>query len=154
MFDRPGFLLRRAHQISAGVFEEECRDIGLTPAQFAVLTVLAAMPGIDQSSLARSVGFDKVTIMYILRGLTDRGLVERDTAPGKKRMMQLALTAEGSRFLESAQKPTEQAFVSLMSPFTEAQQKQFIKLLKILTASLEDKARAPLVIPAAPDGQD
>jgi hypothetical protein len=40
LYARPGFLLRRAHQISAAVFEDACRDLGLTPAQFGVLTVL------------------------------------------------------------------------------------------------------------------
>ena len=153
MFDRPGFLLRRAHQISAGVFEEECRDIGLTPAQFAVLTVLAASPGIDQSSLARSAGYDKVTIMYILRGLIERGFVNRSPAPGRRRLLELSLTDDGAAFLETAQKPTEQAFASLMSPFTDVQKKQFVKLLKILTTTLEDKARAPLSQPVGADSQ-
>jgi hypothetical protein len=49
--------------------------------------------------------------------------------------------------LEKAQGPTEQASALLLSPLTPAQQKQFVKLLKILTTSLEDKARAPLVLP-------
>jgi DNA-binding MarR family transcriptional regulator len=149
MYDRPGFLLRRAYQISAGVFEEECREIGLTPAQFAVITVLAARPQIDQSSLARSVGYDKVTVMYVLRGLVERGIVARAVSPAKKRAMALSLTKEGQRLLERAQQPTEQAFASLMVPFSEAQEKQFIKLLKILNASLDEKARAPLMIPDA-----
>lgn len=147
MFDRPGFLLRRAHQISAGVFEEECSEIGLTQAQFAVLTVLAATPGTDQSSLARASGYDKVTVMYILRGFFERGLVTKAAKPRKQRVMELSLTKDGQRLLELAQIPTERAFASLMSPFTDTQQKQFIKLLKILTTSLGDKARAPLKIP-------
>jgi hypothetical protein len=49
--------------------------------------------------------------------------------------------------LEQAQRPTEPASWSLLAPFTDVQQKQFIKLLKILNTSLEDKARAPLVLP-------
>ena len=69
LYARPGFLLRRAHQISAAVFEDECRAVGLTPAQFGVLTVLRASPGMDQSSLARALGFDKVTVLRVLRGL-------------------------------------------------------------------------------------
>ena len=47
MYARPGFLLRRAHQISAAVFEDECKSVGLTPAQFGVLTVLHSSPGLD-----------------------------------------------------------------------------------------------------------
>ena len=147
MYDRPGFLLRRAYQISTGVFELECRDLALTPAQFAVLSVLAATPDIDQARLSRTLGFDKVTIMYILRGLAERGLVTRATAAGKGRRIALSLTRAGSALLEDAQAPTELASASLLAPFTEAQQKQFLKLLKILTSSLEDKARAPLNMP-------
>src|ERR1700749_3730239 len=81
LYARPGFLLPRAHQISAAVFEDECRDLGLTPAQFGVLTVLKTHPGLGQSSLARALGFDKVTVLRVLRGLESRGLVERGPAP-------------------------------------------------------------------------
>ena len=58
LYARPGFLLRRAHQISAAVFEDECRALAITPAQFGVMTVLGAHPCMDQSSLARALGFD------------------------------------------------------------------------------------------------
>ena len=80
LYARPGFLLRRAHQISAAVFEDECRDLALTPAQFGVLTILKAHPGLGQSSLARALGFDKVTVLRVLRGLETRGFVSRAPA--------------------------------------------------------------------------
>jgi DNA-binding MarR family transcriptional regulator len=147
MYDRPGFLLRRAYQISTGLFEQECRDLSLTPAQFAVLSVLAATPEIDQARLSRCLGFDKVTIMYILRGLADRGLIEREATTGRGRRIALSLTQAGTTLLENAQRPTEQASASLLACFTEPQQKQFLRLLKILTSSLEDSARAPLIMP-------
>src|SRR3954470_7444281 len=92
LYARPGFLLRRAHQISAAVFEDECRDVGLTPAQFGVLTVLKSHPGMGQSSLARALGFDKVTVLRVLRGLESRGLVERGPAADNKRNVCVELT--------------------------------------------------------------
>ena len=55
LYAGPGFLLRRAHQISAAVFEDECKSVALTPAQFGVLNVLHASPGLDQSSLGRAL---------------------------------------------------------------------------------------------------
>ena len=87
LYARPGFLLRRAHQISAAVFEDACKDLGLTPAQFGVLTVLQAHPGMGQSSLARALGFDKVTVLRVLRGLEARGLVARVPAEDNKRCL-------------------------------------------------------------------
>src|SRR5947208_1438840 len=110
LYARPGFLLRRAHQISAAVFEDECRDLALTPAQFGVLTVLKTHPGLGQSSLARALGFDKVTVLRVLRGLESRGFVERGPAPDNKRNMCVSLTREGENILGKAHRPAERAY--------------------------------------------
>jgi MarR family transcriptional regulator, lower aerobic nicotinate degradation pathway regulator len=147
LYARPGFLLRRAHQISAAVFENECRDLALTPAQFGVLTVLKAHPGLGQSSLARALGFDKVTVLRVLRGLEARGLVARNPAPDNKRNVSVALTAEGSAVLAQAQKPAERAYKRLLAPLDRAQQAQLVELLQLLTGELEDDARAAFVYP-------
>lgn len=148
LYSRPGFLLRRAHQISAAVFEDECRAVALTPAQFGVLTVLEAHPGLGQSSLARALGFDKVTVLRVLRGLEGRGLVER-AAPDGRRTVSVALTPAGVAALAKAQKPAEKAYRRLMAPLDKAQQEQLLGLLQLLTGELEQEARAPFLPPGA-----
>ena len=145
LYTRPGFLLRRAHQISAAVFEDECRSVGLTPAQFGVMTVLRASPGMDQSSLARSLGFDKVTVLRVLRGLEARGLVDRTPAPASRRNMAVALLPEGEKLLRHAQKPADRAYERLMTPLSPEQELQLVALLLQLTEGLEDHARAAFV---------
>lgn len=147
LYARPGFLLRRAHQISAAVFEDECRSVGLTPAQFGVLTVLQASPGLDQSSLARALGFDKVTVLRVLRGLEARGLANRSRAAGNKRSLSVELSAEGEKLLHQSQKPAERAYDRLMKPLSPEQQAQLVLLLMELTQGLEDHARAAFVPP-------
>jgi DNA-binding MarR family transcriptional regulator len=147
LYARPGFLLRRAHQISAAVFEDECRELGLTPAQFGVLTVLKSHPGLGQSSLARALGFDKVTVLRVLRGLEGRGLVARGPAPDNKRNMCVNLTQEGMSVLQQAQRPAERAYRRLLGPLDRDQQEQLIHLLQLLTGELEDDARAAFVPP-------
>jgi MarR family transcriptional regulator, lower aerobic nicotinate degradation pathway regulator len=147
LYVRPGFLLRRAHQISAAVFEDECRELALTPAQFGVLTVVKAHPGLGQSSLARALGFDKVTVLRVLRGLEARGLVARAPAPDNRRNVSVALTAEGAAMLAKAQKPAERAYKRLLAPLDKAQQAQLVELLQLLTGELEEDARAAFVPP-------
>jgi MarR family transcriptional regulator, lower aerobic nicotinate degradation pathway regulator len=147
LYMRPGFLLRRAHQISAAVFEDECRELALTPAQFGVLTVLKAHPGLGQSSLARALGFDKVTVLRVLRGLEARGMVTRAPASGNKRNVSVALTHRGSALLTQAQKPAEKAYRRLLAPLDKTQQAQLVALLQVLTGELEDDARAAFVPP-------
>lgn len=150
LYARPGFLLRRAHQISAAVFEDACRELALTPAQFGVLTVLQAHPGLGQSSLARALGFDKVTVLRVLRGLETRGLVNRSPAEGNRRNMSVSLTHQGLAVLQQAQKPAEKAYRRLMAPLDRTQQDQLLQLLQLLTGELEDEARAAFVPPPAP----
>lgn len=150
LYARPGFLLRRAHQISAAVFEDECRSVGLTPAQFGVLTVLASSPGLDQSSLARALGFDKVTVLRVLRGLELRGLAQRSAAPKSKRNLAVVLSPAGTALLAEAQKPAERAYERLMAPLLPDQQAQLVLLLMELTEGLEDQARAVFVPPPSP----
>lgn len=147
LYARPGFLLRRAHQISAAVFEDECREVGLTPAQFGVLTVLSAQPGLGQSSLARALGFDKVTVLRVLRGLESRGLVARTPAPDNKRNISASLTCAGEQLLAQAQKPAEAAYRRLLAPLDQQQQCQLLQLLQLLTGELENDARAAFVPP-------
>jgi len=147
LYARPGFLLRRAHQISAAVFEDECSELALTPAQFGVLTVIKAHPGLGQSSLARALGFDKVTVLRVLRGLEARGLVAREPAQGNKRNVSVGLTAEGHSMLARAQKPAERAYKRLLAPLDKDQQAQLVQLLQLLTGELEEDARAAFVPP-------
>lgn len=147
LYARPGFLLRRAHQISAALFEDECRELGLTPAQYGVLTVLKTHSGLGQSSLARALGFDKVTVLRVLRGLETRGLVERGPAPDNRRNMYVALTRQGTKVLEQAQRPAERAYKRLLAPLDRDQQAQLIGLLQLVTGELEDDARAAFVPP-------
>ncbi len=140
-------MLRRTHQISTAVFEDECRCVALTPAQFGVLCVLHAHPRLDQSTLARSLGFDKVTMMRVMRGLEARGLIERSYTPKNRRNLSISLSETGLALLKQTQEPAERAYTRLMSPLTKEQQTQLLALLQLLTSGLEGEARAAFVPP-------
>jgi MarR family transcriptional regulator, lower aerobic nicotinate degradation pathway regulator len=112
-----------------------------------VLTVLKAHPGLGQSSLARALGFDKVTVLRVLRGLEARGLLARAPATGSKRNISVALTAHGAAVLAQAQKPAEKAYKRMLAPLDKTQQTQLLELLQRLTGELEDHARAAFVPP-------
>ena len=145
LYQRPGFLLRRAHQISAAIFERACADLALTPAQYGVLCVIQDQPGVDQSTLARALAFDKVTVLRVLKGLEERGLCERALSQGDRRQRSVKLTAQGQALLRQASAPVQQAYEMLMSPFSSEQRVQFLALLQQLNSELEAEARASFV---------
>lgn len=145
MYQRPGFLLRRAHQISASIFEDACAAVDLTQAQYGALTVLASEPGIDQSRLARALAFDKVTVLRVLRGLEQRGLVTRAMSQTNRRQMVVRLTPAGKRVRKQAEQPVQEAYARLMAPLDARERKVFIQLLQALTDGLNTEARASFV---------
>ncbi len=152
IYARPGFLLRRAHQISAAIFEASCAHLELTAAQFGALSLISGFPGLDQTRLARAMGFDKVTMLRVIKGLEARDLVLRRVANTSRRMLAIELTAAGRKLLQQAQAPSESAYQTLLEPLNAAEQKQLIKLLQKLTTAHEQRARAALEPLAGPDG--
>jgi hypothetical protein len=74
---RPGFLLRKAHQVAVAIFSQEVGKLALTPPQHNVLSSLMANPGCHQTELGRIVGYDRATVGAVLAGLEARELVER-----------------------------------------------------------------------------
>lgn len=155
LYQRPGFLLRRAHQISVGIFEEHCRPLGLTPPQYGVLVLINASPGSDQSSLARAMGFDKVTTLRLVRGLEERKLVHRALSQRDRRQHQLTLTEAGKALLQSCLPLVEKAYERLSAPLEEDELKELQRLLTKIETCLGPSARVrmePLMqaVPAQP----
>ena len=149
LYQRPGFLLRRAHQISVAIFEKEAADVALTPAQYGVLYTLGHAPGIDQSTLSRALGMDRVTVLRVAKGLESRGLIVRQPGQSDGRRLSLALTDEGQALLRTAQDAADKAVRRLTSPLSAAEQRTLNRLLNKLCATLDTDARAEMAAPDA-----
>jgi DNA-binding MarR family transcriptional regulator len=147
LYLRPGFLLRRAHQLSVGLFEEQCRELALTPPQYGVLTIVSHAAGCDQATVARALGFDRVTTLRIVRGLLARELMASAPSSADARRVQLTLTAAGRQV--QAQAATLAAGVTqrLMAPLDSTEQQALQLLLHKLCAGLEPQARTRLQAP-------
>src|ERR1700757_3071105 len=90
-----GYMLRRA-QIA--VFQDVFRafaEVGIRPAQFSVLTVLAHNPGRTQSQVAAALGIKRTNFVALIDSLERRGLAERRAGPSDPRSHALHLTEAG-----------------------------------------------------------
>src|SRR2546430_10140335 len=56
---RPGFLVRRLHQIHVALFQEKCAAFEITPLQYSLLSALAVRRTADQTTLAADVALDR-----------------------------------------------------------------------------------------------
>jgi DNA-binding MarR family transcriptional regulator len=144
VYRRPGFLLRRAHQIAAGIFEEECAAFELTPQQHGVLSALAAFPDVDQVSVGRLLAHDRSTVGIVVKRLVERGLVRRRLSALDKRRHKLRLTVRGERLLADSHDAAARAQRRLLAPFTVNERASLLGLLERLVESANDESRVPL----------
>jgi MarR family transcriptional regulator, lower aerobic nicotinate degradation pathway regulator len=129
----PGYLIRRAQQVSVALFNEAFGRYGITPTQALCLHAIQRRPGIDQMAVARLIEIDHATAAMVIAGLAKAGYITRVVDPNDRRRRTLAVTRKGTAltkrmgaFSESAAQlltvfpPREaQAFVALLSRFVE-----------------------------------
>ena len=85
LYGRPGFMIRRAHQITISVFQAHAGELGMTNTQFGVLYILKRYPSIDQVTLAKLLRLDRSTTGTVVATLESRGFVARDIGESDRR---------------------------------------------------------------------
>jgi len=95
-----GHLSRRLQQICHGILTSYLVEDGLTLQQYAALTVVADMPGIDQRGLARAVGVVPVNAGQLVSELEAMGLVDRRTSATDRRARELRLSGRGRQVMK------------------------------------------------------
>jgi DNA-binding MarR family transcriptional regulator len=144
LWSRPGYLIRRVHQIHNAMFLEECGRFDLTPVQYGLLTTLAARPDMDQITLAKEVGLDRTNVADVLRRLQRRGLISRRRSPTDRRMMRVRLTSKGAKLTLAMHTAMSRAQARLLEPLPAAEKERFIATLLRLVDSHNHVSRATL----------
>lgn len=142
--ERPGFLIRRMHQIHLALFAEECEDFGVTPVQFSIMTIAAAQPKLEQARLAYEVGVDQVTLANVAARLEAKGLLRRTSAPTDKRLKLVSLTPRGKALLEKMRDAAQRAHDRTISALPPTDRAALMRLLRRLVNAQNGYGRAPL----------
>src|SRR5438874_2379006 len=128
----PGHFARRVHQLAVALFVQEAGDLNLTPVQYSSLQTVCNQPGIDQKTLANSIGYDTSTIGGVIDRLEARGLVVRRVAPNDRRVRRVTPTDKGVQALEAVVPRMLKAQDRLLEPLGKSERKEFMRLMKIL----------------------
>lgn len=144
IYGKPGHLIRRAQQIAVAIFVEECRDLDLTPVQYAALVAARDMPGIDATRLSEVIAYDRSTLGGVIERLEEKGWIERRTSPGDKRVKRLHLTAAGAGLLARAEPLVQRAQERILRPLDDAGRQALMRLLADLVELNNEHSRAPL----------
>jgi DNA-binding MarR family transcriptional regulator len=97
-----GYALRRAQLAVFDEFMAAFAELGLRPAQYAVLVLLEHTPGLKQSEVASALGIQRANFVALFDGLERRGLASRCPTPNDRRSYALYLTESGKETLARA----------------------------------------------------
>lgn len=93
-----GYHLRQAQEASFSHFASLAHE-QLDPGRFAILTIISANEGINQTALSEASGRDKSTLTVTLRYLLAKGLIERARTEHDRRNYAIRLTDAGRAHL-------------------------------------------------------
>ena len=143
LYDQPGHLIRRAHQISVSMFHAVIGP-DITPVQYAALRILQDHEDIDQVTLAKYCALDNSTTATLAVRLEEKGLIERITPPENKRFRLLRLTPAGNALLESLVPSVHRLRNRMLETLSKEEQKTFLMLLSKFVHINNEQSRAPL----------
>ena len=137
MYEMPGHLIRRAHQISGAIFTARLAGFDITSVQYAAMVAITSQPGIDATRLSDLIAFDRATLGGVLDRLEAKGLVARERSTTDRRVVQIALTPEGQAVAARVPPVLADVLNGHLSDFTHDEWQQLLHLLRRMLANGE-----------------
>lgn len=129
-----GYRLKEVQSLLRSRMEEALRPLGITVAQYVCLEILKSTPGASNAELARQAFVTRQTMNTLLRGLQERGLIERATHATKGRALPTMLTPQGEQMLAQATGRIREIEQRMVGGFSDTQRQE---LWDLLTACIE-----------------
>ncbi|MGA2395466.1 MAG: MarR family transcriptional regulator [Candidatus Lustribacter sp.] len=137
-----GHRIRRCHQISVALFNEEVGPFDLTTVQYAALDVIAANDDLDATRLAAMVAFDRSTVGAVLERLEAKGLIERAYRNDDKRTKRLAATPAGRALLAQVHDAVHRSQHRFLEVLDADERRTFLDLLAAVIVRHEKEGGA------------
>lgn len=124
------YLIRRAHQRAAVIFQEIMKEYDLTPTQYAVVVKMAELGEMSQNHLGRLVAMDPATNQGVVRRLLKRGLIRQRHDPNDKRRLLLSLNPAFRAVIENVLQDGNKICPVILSPLSPEERDRLYELLR------------------------
>ncbi len=95
-----GYNLRRSDVYMREQFLRTLSEWDIRPAQYSVMTLIAANPAVTQSGIAEALSIQRPNLVGIVLRLEKRGLIRRVVSESDRRSQVLSLTPRGRALLD------------------------------------------------------
>jgi len=130
-----------ARRLQVWIFQDFIRTLApvqIRPAQFSVLVVIGANPGLSQADLSQALAIERARLVRLLDRLERRGLTERRPSPRDRRSHALFLTREGQKLLKRAEGLAAAHETKLVARLGVTRHAQILATLRDFSRDLRD----------------
>jgi DNA-binding MarR family transcriptional regulator len=132
------YLLRQAQAATRLTMERALAEVGVTPPQFVVLTMLRAYPGLSGAELARVALLTPQTVGVIIGNLERDGAIRKAPHPVHGRMLQWTLTRRGDALLAKCRRHAQKLERRLESGLSASAQVTVRRWLSKIATDLQE----------------
>lgn len=140
---RTVYLLRQAQLAAHAALDAELSRLGVTPTQYAVLSLIAGR-GAPRSSadLARRAGVSAQAMAEMIAALEIKGLIRRDESPDNRRVLHVRPTRRGTLLLARCDAAADTAEATLLGGLPPSERATLDHLLRRIAGLQERRADA------------
>ncbi len=131
-----GFLLNDVARLLRTAYDRRIRKLGLTRAQWWVLTHLYRGDGVSQTELAETLEIEKPTLGRLLDRLEAKGWVRREHDASDRRVWRVHLTDEVEPALRSMRAIAAELRRDALSGISAAERERFVDTLLAIKENL------------------
>lgn len=124
-----GYAVRRVQLVLFQDIVNALQDHKMRPAQFSVMVLLEANPGVTQSSLAQSLGVDPPRMVNLIHDLEKQGLAVRVRCKQDRRSHGVFLSKKGETLLAELKALVEESDRRMTQRLSAAEREQLLELL-------------------------
>ena len=131
-----GFLLNDVARLMRTAYDRRIRKLGLTRAQWWVLTHLYRSNGVSQTELAETLEIEKPTLGRLLDRLEAKGWVKREHDAKDRRVWRVHLTEEVEPALRTMRAIAKELRRDALSGISAAERERFVDTLLAVKENL------------------
>lgn len=152
-FSSIGYVLSRASVTMSALASRHCMvELGITATQAAVVHLLATSPAVTAADLARAYGMDASAATRLISRLEQRGLLSRQRGGQDRRVVRIALTAQGHALADGVPDCFMHVRDKLVAGFAPDELASLREMLRRILTNAEEAAAVPMpaVAPKGP----
>jgi DNA-binding MarR family transcriptional regulator len=133
-----GFLVKRCGGLMSQLAERRFASEQVSFTQWMVIATLGRYERLTATALSEETCHDMGALTRVVDDLEEEGLVRRERTERDRRVVEIALTPQGRRYLQTGKRLVVELLNSVLTPFSRQEIETLIVLLQRMMARLQE----------------